>query len=308
MQHELILHHYPTSPYSEKARLALGLKSLAWRSLEVSPILPRPYTLPLTGGFRRIPILQIGADVYCDTQVIAAELERRFPEPTLFPAASEGLARMLGGWTDSRFFIAAMMVTLGGLGDALPEAFIADREAMAGSRFNIRRMREALAPMREQLRAQFDWVETQLADGRAFLGGDAPGWADINVYFNCWFLRHDCPAEAGLLDAFEYLPAWERRVAAIGHGTPTAITGEDALAMAAAAEPETDARADPGEPSGLHPGEPVAVTADDYAQDRIVGVLVASSAQHVAVRLENEQVGATVAHFPRAGYNVTRLA
>lgn len=308
MPQELILHHYPTSPYSEKVRLALGLKGLAWRSLEVGAVLPRPYTAPLTGGFRRIPILQIGADVYCDTQVIASELDRRFPQPSLFPAASEGMARMLGGWSDSRFFNAAMMVTLGGLGDDLPEAFIVDREAMAGSRFNIRRMREALAPMREQMRAQLGWIDSHLADGRSFVFGETPGWADINVYFNCWFLRHNCPRQAGLLDGFAHLPAWESRVAAIGHGAPTPIAGDEALAIAAAAQPESQACADPNEPNGLRPGEQVAVAADDYARDAVVGALVSSCAQHVALRLEHARVGATVAHFPRAGYNVTRAA
>ena len=32
---EIILHHYPLSPYSEKIRLALGLKSVPWKSVEI---------------------------------------------------------------------------------------------------------------------------------------------------------------------------------------------------------------------------------------------------------------------------------
>ena len=35
---EFILHHYAMSPYSEKIRLALGLKRLAWRSVQISPV------------------------------------------------------------------------------------------------------------------------------------------------------------------------------------------------------------------------------------------------------------------------------
>ena len=79
---DLILHHYPTSPFAEKARLMLGFKNLAWRGVEIPPIAPKPDLTPLTGGYRRTPVLQDGADVWCDTRLIARELERRVPSPT----------------------------------------------------------------------------------------------------------------------------------------------------------------------------------------------------------------------------------
>ena len=69
---EIILHHYPLSPYSEKIRLALGLKGV---SVEISrnPVwTPRPKLTPMTGGYRRTPILQVGAEFYCDTLHICA--------------------------------------------------------------------------------------------------------------------------------------------------------------------------------------------------------------------------------------------
>ena len=91
---EIILHHYDASLFSEKIRLAFGLKNLPWRSVIISSIMPRPDLMPLTGGYRKTPVMQIGADIYCDTQCILRELERRFPEPTLYPGASEG--RVLG--------------------------------------------------------------------------------------------------------------------------------------------------------------------------------------------------------------------
>ena len=75
----LILHHYDFSNFAEKARLMLGFKGLAWRSVEQPPILPKPNLAPLTGGYRRIPVLQAGADLWCDTRLIARELERRVP-------------------------------------------------------------------------------------------------------------------------------------------------------------------------------------------------------------------------------------
>jgi len=300
-----ILHHYSSSPFSEKARLALGLKGARWRSLEVSWVMPRPYTTPLTGGYRRVPVMQVGADVYCDTQLIARELERRYPDPTLYPGGSEGLASMLGGWSDARFFQAAMMVTIGGMGDKLPDAFIRDRQAMAGSRFDIDKIRAGAPVMRDQLRAQADWIETQLADGRAFLLGDAPGWGDITAYFNLWFVRTGCPEAFGVVERLAKVPAWMDRIAAIGHGDHETVEGERALTEAREATPATGQRADPDEPNGLMPGNRVAVAADDYARERVVGELVASDAQSVAIRREDDQVGEVVVHFPRSGYVVT---
>ena len=89
-EHPIILHHFPQSPFSEKIRLIFGLKKIAWTSVVIARIMPRPDLMPMTGGYRRTPVMQIGADIYCDTQCIIRELERRFPEPTLFPDGVPG--------------------------------------------------------------------------------------------------------------------------------------------------------------------------------------------------------------------------
>ena len=89
-EHPIILHHFPQSPFSEKIRLIFGLKKIAWTSVVITRIMPRPDLMPMTGGYRRTPVMQIGADIYCDTQCIMRELERRFPEPTLVPGSVPG--------------------------------------------------------------------------------------------------------------------------------------------------------------------------------------------------------------------------
>ena len=91
---DIILHHYETSPYSEKVRLGLGLKGLTWASVEIPVIMPKPDLTALTGGYRKTPVLQIGADIYCDSQLIMRELERLHPSPSFYPAgrgAADGL-------------------------------------------------------------------------------------------------------------------------------------------------------------------------------------------------------------------------
>ena len=63
--HDLILHHYTMSPFAEKVRLMLGYKGLAWRSVHIPSVMPKPDVVALTGGYRKTPVLQVGADVYC---------------------------------------------------------------------------------------------------------------------------------------------------------------------------------------------------------------------------------------------------
>ena len=101
---KLILHHFDFSPFAEKARLVLGFKHLPWDSVQIPMVMPKPELMPLTGGYRKTPVLQIGADIYCDTRLIARELERRFPSPTLFPDGNRGIALALSHWTDTALF------------------------------------------------------------------------------------------------------------------------------------------------------------------------------------------------------------
>ena len=65
------------------------------RSYKVPSTLPRPEISNLLGiAYRRIPLLAIGNDVYCDTSLISYALERRFPVSagygTIFPPSKSG--------------------------------------------------------------------------------------------------------------------------------------------------------------------------------------------------------------------------
>ncbi len=72
-------------------------------------------------------MLQVGADIYCDTSLIARELERRYPDPTLFPGGGRGLALALAAWAE-RFFDAGSSLAMG-LNDQLPAELLKDRQA-----------------------------------------------------------------------------------------------------------------------------------------------------------------------------------
>ncbi len=296
----LILHHYDTSPFSEKVRLMLGLKGLAWDSVQAPVIMPKPDLIPLTGGYRRIPVLQIGADVYCDTQVILAELEARAPGPR----ATSGADWAVNCWADRPFFGITVPIIFGALGGATTPEFIADREQLSGRPFNVAAMQAAAPLMVPQWRAQAAWIEEGLSD-TDWLAGDAPGLADIAAYMNIWFLARNLPAMADeLLAGLTQTQAWRKRVAAIGHGTRREISGADALAAAREAEPGPVAAHDPHDPLGLTPGAAVTVAADDYGRDPIAGTLVAATPSRIVLARQTPDLGRTQVHFPRAGYVV----
>src|SRR2546427_22521 len=90
---DIILHHYETSPYAEKVRVAFGIKGLAWSSVQIPRIMPKPDLMPLTGGYRKTPGMQVGADIFFDTQLILRAIDALPVEPPLNPHARVGDAR-----------------------------------------------------------------------------------------------------------------------------------------------------------------------------------------------------------------------
>ncbi len=304
---EIILHHYAASPFTEKVRLTLGLKGLSWRSIEQPNIMPKPELTPLTGGYRKIPVMQIGADVYCDSQCIIREIESRHPAPSIFPDGNVATAWATAFWADRVFFQATVAVIFGQMADSVPKEFIDDRSAlMGGQRFDPAQMKAAVPLMKESLRAQLDWLESQLADGRAFLLGAKPGLADFATYHPIWFLQSFYPPAGEVLAPHARVRDWCERVKAIGHGSSSPMEKKEALEIARAAKSTTTPGVEAGEPNGWRPGDRVLVMADDYGRDPIPGELVRASAQEISILRSDPQVGEVVVHFPRAGFLVMR--
>lgn len=300
---DFILHHYDPSPFSEKVRLMFGIKDLDWRSVITPNMMPKPDLTPLTGGYRRAPVMQIGADIFCDSQVILAEIERRVPSAR----ADAPLAWAINLWADKLFFQVTVPVIFGEIGEHVPKAFIEDRQKLSERTFDVAAMKAAAGPMRGQWRAQAAWIEGALAgSGSDFLGGDHPGLADIAAYMNVWFLTGATPHIApALLAGLDRLQAWRARLAAIGHGRRSETTGAEALEIARSREPGAFTDHDDADPLGLAPGAAVVIMADDYGRDPIAGLLVGANAQRVVIARDEPSLGRLHLHFPRAGYMVT---
>ena len=305
---DIILHNYPQSPVAEKARIALGIKGLTWQSVEIPRLPPKPMLTKLTGGYRRTPVMQIGADIYCDTQCIVLELERRFPSPTFFPTQDAGLIWSLSRWTDGDLFDLTVKIVLGSAGDALPGDFAEDRGRLyfgpdwaAG----LKAANKNLPHLAAQMRAQLKWLDDQLSDQRAFLLGAKPAAIDAQYYHLVWFLRGRWQQGPSFLSEFSHLENWEKRVAEIGHGTSTDLTPADAVLVAAQAQPQPLQHQDSNDPQGLQPGQPVVVSPDlDGGEQGVAGELVFADGERIAIKRNDPDVGDTHVHFPRMGYRV----
>jgi glutathione S-transferase len=309
MSAELILHHYDFSCYSEKVRLVLGLKQLSWRSVEIPPVLPKPDYLPLTGGYRRAPALQLGADIFCDSKRIIEELERRFPEPSIYSGSDvtsqHAFLAGLEYWTDSVLTRNAINYISCVQADAprFTSAFLADRAALLGKpEPGLAHRRSAAAKNLAQLRPQLSWIGELLSDGRLYVLGETISLADCIVYHPLWVMDQLAGERVAVIP--RQIRQWMDRVAAHGHGHFTPMTAIEALAVAAAATPE------PPLPSEILEGDPaigetVSVTPVDYGRDNpSIGKLIAIDTHRVALQHENERTGLVTVHFPRFGYTV----
>lgn len=310
MAEELILHHYDYSNFSEKVRLVFGRKALAWRSVTIPSVAPKPDYTALTGGYRRTPALQIGAEIFCDTALIAEELERRFPTPTLYPGVSPAVTRALSAalatWAETRMCWPAALYITGIHADRFPDSFHRDRAAFHGKPPPTRdRIRAAAQRNLVQLRPQLAWVDGLLEDGRSFVLGGEPSLADFAIYHPLWLMDRLAGAPVPLVS--EPARAWMGRVAAIGHGTFSELSPAAAIARAAQNEPPAPRPSQPlcGDPAL---GSRVAVLPTDYGRsDPTQGRLVSIDAARVAVARRDPRAGDVVVHFPRLGYRIRPL-
>lgn len=306
---DIILHHYPQSPVAEKVRTGLGLKRLAWRSVEQSRLPPRPELDAMTGGYRRIPVMQIGADMYCDSQCILLELERRHATPTFFPNNGAGLPFALSRWTDGPMFDLVFRVAFAPSVASLPPALVADRSRLyLGPDGDLAREAVDLPHTLAQLRAQLGWVETRLSTGRRYILADEPGMPDLLVWYLYWFIDARFAAAREFLDEFPLLQAWSARVRAIGHGSSSPMSPAEALDVARQASPATATATDARDPQSLRPGMMVAIVPLSHGGDRPVeGRVLAATRDTISITRESAECGSVAVHFPRVGYRINKL-
>jgi glutathione S-transferase len=307
---QLILHHYATSPFSEKIRAILSFKDVPWTSVEMPPMLPKPDLVALTGGYRRAPVMQIGAHIYCDSALIAEVLERLAPAPAIFPPESAGTARFFAQWADTTLFWTVVAYVfqpegaaaiLAHLSDEEKQRFAADRAA-----FRAKQPRMAAAEATAALLIYLRRFETMLIDDRIWLLGYSASIADFSVYHCLWFVRRAGPL-ASIIDDFPYVARWLERMRRLVQPSHADMTSEAALRHAAdeqTEELETDFYTDT---HGIALGAEVTITPTDTGCDPVKGDLVLAMRDELAVRRFDDRVGELIVHFPRIGFEMKRV-
>ncbi len=310
-QSEIVLHHYPASPYAEKIRAILGFKGLKWKSVIIPAVMPKPDVVALTGGYRRTPVLQVGSDVYCDSGLIARAIEDIAPSPTLF-AYGDTLGTgaithfaesvLFGACVSLAFTPATVKVFFPGATDEFLANFRADRTAM---RKGATTRRGPVNECRATVLHFLPKIESQFRDGRPFVMGSSPCIADFGLYHTLWPVWR-APGVRAILNPFPKTYMFVERIAALGHGKPSEISGGKAIEIARAARPLDLGYGLATELEGLKLGDTVEVLPVDYAFDPVKGELLTASADEIVVRRTDPRAGTLQVHFPRFGFEIRK--
>ncbi|GAA3965766.1 glutathione S-transferase family protein [Allohahella marinimesophila] len=304
MNNSMILHHYDSSPYAEKIRLMFGLTNAGWQSV-ISPVQPpRPGLDKLTGGYRRIPVAQVGADIFCDTALIAREIAKATDCSALDPAAVDSAAAALMEQAEKKAFFAAigavkplrllgtMLLQIGPVGTY---HFIKDRTGMMkGGTVRPPQGPRAEAELDDLLAA----LEKRLTE-HSWVGGETVSVADFATYHPLW-LYVACnrrPLKSG-----PKVEAWYQHVSDIGHGRREEVTLDAAFAAARESEPRSLPPSVEEVP--VAKGTVVQVSPTDYGTLPVTGVLAALTEDRIILARHSNEFGQLHVHFPRAGYSL----
>ncbi len=305
---DIILHHYPTSPFAEKIRVILGAKQLKWKSVLIPQIMPKPDVVALTGGYRRTPILQLGANIICDTALIARKLNALSSTGELYPPQHLMNAQTIATWADSTLFQSA--VPLAFLPEVLAKAFAGretEMQAFVADRMALRKGSPAprlpLVEAKNAFTLFLKNLETQLGQEKKFLLGDSPCIADFSTYHPLWFIATK-PVVGYIFNAYPNIQRWMASMKALGHGSSTQISSADAITIAKNATPQFD-----GSSSAipdLNPGDSIVVQPTDYGMDPVTGTLMYCNEYEVVLKRVDERAGELAVHFPRSNYSIKK--
>lgn len=291
---EVILHQYETSPFGTAMRLALGHKGISWKSVEAPMVAPKPDLSVLTGGYERIPVLQIGADIYCDTDCITDALEAYKPEPSLYPEPLGRASKLIALWAGTSWFMPAVGTALGTDPTVVSEEFWNDRKTRFG--MNPKTFLPAVPHLTSQFHAGVAKLKAALADDRKFIGGEEAGHADFALWMNVQFVRFGgiAPADLG-----EIIEAWFKRVADIGHGTFEEWTGQQAIEHAKQCAPIGGCKVQSD--SIFSAGQQVSVKTDSPDPATVEGRLIGLDDNRITIAHSSEATGDIHIHFPKFG-------
>jgi len=200
------------SPFVRKVRVALAEKGLDYRHEQVNPYAP-PTGWRELSPLGKIPVLRDGDHTLADSSVICAYVERRFPQPALYPSDPYDYARAL--WFEE--YMDGGFVPVAGARVFLP---VVMKPFFAGkSEADPSDLAAANKVVDEELPSFWDYLERELAD-REFFVGDRLTIADVSVASPHVNLRHAgvapkrtrWPRLRAFLDRMHSRPSFKRTI------------------------------------------------------------------------------------------------
>ncbi|OBZ91075.1 hypothetical protein A0J61_00874 [Choanephora cucurbitarum] len=309
---DIVLFWYPYSPFAQKIGWILNYKKVEYKTVLIDVMEPRPKRRPFDGGYRKTPVLQVGQHTFCDTKTIIAEIEKLFPEPSLYPKTSNGnssesLCRGLNLWLDNTVFNSA--VTQLPI-KTLPENFVADRSAMLGRPLDAEKIAAAAPFLKTEVAAQFHVLEQILGQKKWLLDTELPSSVDFSSAMMVFFLVNLIGEEwvkNNLKVMFEHM----NKVLAISNWDQIekrpSLTEDEAIEglkrYATAEVPEEFKVHSSVLPIQL--GQQVVVMPLDTGKVPIIGTLVRSTVDETVILYKDPTYETTsVIHFPTLGFIV----
>jgi glutathione S-transferase len=307
--HDFILHHYDFSPFAEKIRTLLGHKNAHYKVVNVPIIMPKPDLVALTGGYRKTPVLQHNNHIYCDTRLMARVIDEQFSGESIFPSALSFTANTLAQWADQHLFSVAVALAFSPSGfkafrQRVPAKFVEDfvndrakmREGSSGLSMDTNTALQ-LIPIYLQK------MEQQLSSVGPYICGEQISIADFSIYHCLWFINSNTGVSV-LLEGYPTLNGWFEAMKAIGHGSQTSIDATAALDIAYSAQKVLFSEDDFLEVNGFSFGDRVEIVPNDYGIVAVIGELIVSKTDEVAIKRTDEKAGEVYVHFPRVGYKI----
>lgn len=204
MAAELQIYGMKGSPFVRKVQVVLAEKGVPY-DLEAVNIFPAPDWFAEISPARRIPVLRdrsIAVEgpegTLPDSSVICAYIERKHPQPALYPESAYDCAR--AAWVEE--YADTELAGLVGMGMFRPLVIA----KLMGKEPDVDRGRKTF---REKLPPLFDYLERELGDAE-YLVGDALSIADVSLASQLVNLRF----AGGGVDAARWpkLAAWTERM------------------------------------------------------------------------------------------------
>jgi glutathione S-transferase len=286
--------------------------------------MPRPDLELIDVGYRKIPIMAIGKDIYIDSRLIISKLEALYTDSTLTPAtpAEAGMNKLFESWTiDGGIFANAVKLVpyWQETGFLSSKAFVDDREKLMGQRMTAESMKSGRPDGAQHTQQAFDLLETTfLADGRDWvLGTKKPSLADIDAVWPFkWLLmeptmKDSLPVEHFGAERYPKVYAWVARFVAETEkkkkelGKATTLNGKTMAERILSALPVEDLRFIDNDPLSLRKGDEVEVFPSDYGQmGKSTGAVIGLTTYEVVIRNSKR----LHLHFPRRNFSIKKVS